>query len=462
MRRRILWRREAVRRGAAVWSRLGLLLVGLLAPSHVLALPSFAWQTGQPCAQCHVHAFGPALTSFGRQFKLNGYVWERPDDVPFIPIAGILLSSFTHTAEGQPGGAAPHFHANDNVALDQLSLYYAGKILPNVGAFVQGTYDGFAGNAALDNVDIRFVNQGTLAGKPLLYGVSLNNNPTVQDVWNTTPAWGFPYASSPVAPTPAAAALIDGGLASQVVGLTAYGLWNQLLYVEGGAYRTLPATVQRSLGIAPTGEQQIDGVAPYWRIVVQREWSEHYLSVGTFGLYAPVFPGREHMAGHDHFTDLGADMSYQFQRGGRHLAGFNATFIAEEQHLTASHALGNTDHTADRLKTFRAHVYYTFAQTYGVTLGYFQTTGRTDRGLYQPAPITGSASGSPNSRGFITEVDFIPFGRADSFLRPWLNVRLSLQYVAYIQFNGAQSNYDGFGRDASANNTLYLLSWFAF
>jgi hypothetical protein len=456
-----LWQYAGVQRGVTGWSRLGCLLVVLLAPTPVVALPSFAWQTGQPCAQCHVHAFGPALTSFGRQFKLNGYVWDRPD-VPFIPLAATIQTSFTHTASSQPGGATPHTNANDNVVLDQLSLYYGGKILSKVGAFVQGTYDGVAGQAALDNTDIRFADHTTLAGKSLVYGVSLNNNPTVQDLWNTTPVWGFPYASSPVAPTPAAAVLLDGSLGQQVVGLTAYGMWNDLVYVEAGAYRTLPANVQRAIGVAPAGEQQIDGLAPYWRLALQHQWPNHYVSLGTFGLHAPVFPGREQRAGHDHFTDLGVDVSYQFQQGGRHHAGFNATFIAEEQHLTASHTLGNTDNTVDKLKTFRAHAYYIFAQTYGVTLGYFQTTGSTDSGLYQPAPIIGSASGSPNSRGFITEVDFIPFGKADSFLRPWLNVRLSVQYVAYLKFNGAQSNYDGFGRDASANNTLYLLSWFAF
>jgi len=160
-----------------------------------------------------VQAFGPALTSFGRQFKLNGYVWGDRPDVPFIPLAAMLQTSLTHTAEGQPGGAAPHFNANNNVALDQLSLFYAGRIAPHVGAFVQGTYDGVAGTAALDNVDIRFANQGTVAGTDVIYGLSLNNNPTVQDLWNTTPAWGFPFASSPLAPTPAAATLIDGGLA---------------------------------------------------------------------------------------------------------------------------------------------------------------------------------------------------------------------------------------------------------
>ena len=38
------------------------------------ALPSFARQTGMPCSQCHTVSFGPALTPYGRQFKLNGYV----------------------------------------------------------------------------------------------------------------------------------------------------------------------------------------------------------------------------------------------------------------------------------------------------------------------------------------------------------------------------------------------------
>src|SRR5215472_1541751 len=35
------------------------------------ALPSFARQTGQPCGTCHTDF--PALTPFGRSFKLRGY-----------------------------------------------------------------------------------------------------------------------------------------------------------------------------------------------------------------------------------------------------------------------------------------------------------------------------------------------------------------------------------------------------
>src|SRR5207244_992120 len=51
--------------------------------------------------------------------------------------------------------------------------------------------------------------------------------------------------------------------------------------------------------------------------------------------------------------------------------------------------------------------------------------------------------------GLIAEVDVMP----------WQNLRLQFQYVAYDQFNGSSSNYDGFGRRASDNNTLYILTW---
>ena len=58
------------------------------------ALPSYARQTGQPCAACHT-AF-PELTPFGRRFKIGGYTlgggdWKGP------PIAAMYMAGFTHT-----------------------------------------------------------------------------------------------------------------------------------------------------------------------------------------------------------------------------------------------------------------------------------------------------------------------------------------------------------------------------
>ena len=84
-----------------------------------------------------------------------------------------------------------------------------------------------------------------------------------------------------------------------------------------------------------------------------------------------------------------------------------------------------------------------------VHLAPFVTTGTSDTLLYAPAPVVGSRTGSPKNDGLIAEVDVMP----------WQNLRLQFQYVAYDQFNGSSSNYDGFGRRASDNNTLYILTW---
>jgi hypothetical protein len=51
-----------------------LLLTLVCLAGSAVAVPSFAIQTGQPCAICHVGAFGPALKPYGRDFKLRGYV----------------------------------------------------------------------------------------------------------------------------------------------------------------------------------------------------------------------------------------------------------------------------------------------------------------------------------------------------------------------------------------------------
>lgn len=37
--------------------------------------------------------------------------------------------------------------------------------------------------------------------------------------------------------------------------------------------------------------------------------------------------------------------------------------------------------------------------------------------------------------------------------------QFAIQYTMYSTFNGASSNYDGFGRSASANDTLSVLVW---
>ena len=82
--------------------------------------------------------------------------------------------------------------------------------------------------------------------------------------------------------------------------------------------------------------------------------------------------------------------------------------------------------------------------------------------LYAAAPVTGNANSKPNSNAFILEADWVPFGKQDSWAAPFANLKLGLQYTIYTQFNGGSTNYDGYGRNASGNNTLYAFACLAF
>jgi hypothetical protein len=83
--------------------------------------------------------------------------------------------------------------------------------------------------------------------------------------------------------------------------------------------------------------------------------------------------------------------------------------------------------------------------------------------LSSDGSVSGSRTGRPDTSGFVVELDWLPFNKngGPSFW-PWLNTKFSVQYVIYDKFNGAGRNYDGFGRLASDNNTLYVSAWLAF
>lgn len=421
----------------------------LLAPRRAQALPSYARQTGQQCAACH-NGF-PELTPYGRLFKLNGYTFGGgTSDLP--PVAGMSLNSFNHTKASQPGGAAQHFGPNDNLASDQTSLFYGGAITDHLGAFAQLTYDGVGRVFGWDNTDIRYARTATIAGTETVLGMSLNNNPTVQDVWNTTPAWSFPFVGSKLAPTPAAATMLEGGFAQQVAGLTAYTYWNRLVYLEVGGYRTLSPGVQSAFGAFSSGNNGINGIAPYWRAAIQRDWYRNSLEAGVFGMTASVKPQRLAGFGADHMTDIGLDAQYQFLAD-RDSISVQASAIFENQNLSASGnpALGLASNSHDTLRSLHAKATYFYDQTYGATLGAFRVEGSPDAALYSSSP-----NGSPNSTGITGELDYIPFNHGGPDFWPWFNLKLGVQYVYYTQFDGAT------GSAASNNNTLYAFVWFAF
>ena len=233
-----------------------------------------------------------------------------------------------------------------------------------------------------DNTDIRFADSATPGGKPVTFGITVNNNPSVQDLWNTTPAWGFPFSSCGLAPAPAAAPLIQGTLAGTTIGIGGYALRNNLVYAEADVYQTPGTGFLQAMGVDSSDiEQQLDGGAPYWRFALQKSGGLHAVSAGTFGLLANTYPGRDQSAGtSDRYLDVGFDLQYQCTNPTHYFTG-RASWIGEDQTLNASVPLGLADNHTYYLYTVALSGSYLYDQTYSFSLGYNFIRGSADATL---------------------------------------------------------------------------------
>jgi hypothetical protein len=468
------------------------------------ALPSFARQTGQPCGTCHTDF--PALTPFGRRFKLMGYtvgggpfkttpfpILSTPDsksqtdkmiayasglepdrgngdDKAYVPpISMMTVVGFTHTQAPLPAPTAP-FSANDNTVISPFSAFWGGAITDHIGAFAQVTYnapgpggfsDPFGHTWTWDNTDVRYANSARFGPFDVIYGITANNNPTVQDVWNTTPAWSFPYASSTLAPTPGAKTLIEGAFAAHVGGVGAYAFINDMLYLEMTGYRTLDFKAQNALGTDPFGAPGLfDGISPYWRLAFEPQWGSHSFMVGTFGMLASVNPWLDPtfatgttgtLAQSDKFADTGFDSQYQYQ-GSNFWLTLRGSYIREYQKLDASFPNMLSANPTNLLNSLHLQASFAYGgdNRFVFTGQYFNIWGTPDAIAYSAL-----ASGiSPNSSGFIGEIAYIPFGVSQAPGWPWLNARVGLQYTYYDKFEGTTNG-------ARDHNTLFLHAWFA-
>jgi len=411
-------------------------------------IPSYARQTGLSCNACH-SAF-PELNSFGRNFKLNGYTMtsiptieagsdsgaNRLSLLGSAPVSAMVMASASSIQKKIPGTQ------NNNVQFpQQLSLFYAGQISRRIGTFIQLTYDPGTGAIGMDNTDIRYANHVQIASKDLLYGLTFNNNPTVQDVWNTVPAWRYPYASSGVAPSPSAATLIEGAFAGQVAGLGTYGLFDQTVYYEVSLYRSAPQGIDVADPPDSSSSNTINGLTPYWRFALQHQFSKNYLMIGTYGISSNLYP--TYISGkNDNYLDIGIDLQYEYSFPNA-IASLHSSLIHEKQKLNATFT--DSSNLSFSLNSFKIDGNIYFNRGIGFTIGYFNISGDKNS-IYK------TLNGKPDSDGALFEINLLP----------WYNTKFSLQYVMYNKFNGQAKNYDGNNRNASQNNTLYCLMWLSF
>jgi hypothetical protein len=476
---------------------LGAVLVALtLWPPGASAIPAFNRQTGQNCMACHAGGQFPELTPYGRLFKMTGYTLGQRA----FPLSGMAVASLSSVADkSKSADPASDFQKNNKPILATASLLAGGKVTDNIGGFVQVTYDPYAtqspdgafhGHTAVDNVDVRYADRFIGPGRDLIFGLSVNNNPSVTDPWNTAAAW-MQYV--PV-PSPTSSRFIDGnapypgyGAGGNIAGVNVYAFWNKTVYAELGGYATSKGPLSiLSAGVANADTTKLKGVNPYWRLAYNREWGAHSLMLGTSGMIARVYddpldtsdPSTLHR-----FTDLGVDVQYQYLLDPHSLTA-QAVYTSNRHRYPASlanqavafvdangNALENTN-GADTTHVFRTKLTYVYQARYGASLGLFSLTGSRNTALLTAGLDPGSLTINPDPEAAAPSVQQVDGNRTGSpatngatlevFWTPIQYLRVGVQYTAYGKFNGASKNYDGFGRNARDNNTLFVYTWLAY
>ena len=459
------------------------------------ALPLFARQTGQNCVACHAGGQFPELTPYGRIFKMTGYtIGQRT-----IPLAAMGVITNTHVANtSKSDDPNSDFSKNGQTIFATGSLFTGGKITDNIGAFAQVTYDPYAtqdengnyhGHSNADNIDVRFADRFINPQRDLIYGLSLNNNPSVSDPWNTAAAW-MQYI--PV-PSPSSNQFIDGNApypsyaaGSNIAGLTAYGFWNRTIYAELGAYGSSNGALSiMHAGVAPEDQTKLRGLNPYWRLAWTHEWGPHNLMIGTSGMSAQIYddpldtsdPSTTH-----HWRNLMLDAQYQYlldphsitaQLVFEHTRHGYPGFLANQPSSFVDqlgNPLANTN-SVDTSNLLRAKLTYVYRAKYGGSIGYFNLTGSTNTANqtagFSPDTLTitsDSTVAAPSTRvsGNLTGNPATQGATLEAFWTPIQYVRIGAQYTAYSKFNGASTNYDGFGRNARDNNSLFIYLWAAY
>ena len=450
---------------------------GLSLADRACAIPVFARQTQQNCVACHVGGQYPELTPYGRYFKMTGFtqgVKQITDDGAGIPLAMSVQFGVNrmknNAADGNPTApAGTEIDArNGQFAPDQASVYSGGRIADNVGFFAQYTFAWDQGNRrsgtfGADNVELRYADHWVGRGHDLILGLSLNNDPGVTDVFNSNPAWAFPfqYSASGSATAPPVQTALEsfygGGTAR---GLNGYAYLDKSFYAELGSYSATGNGLANVLTYtsdpgAPghNGSVPLIGANPYYRIAYTTEWGPSNLMIGALGMRSKVGDGSGGPLA-TVYTDNALDAQYQYISD-PHVISAQVRYLHESISDPANLVYAQS---SAKLKSFYAKAMYVYRAKVGAGLAYWSEQGSSDAHFADPAaspnffscadaPIC--STGSPNSKVWIPAV----------FWQPLQNLRLTVYQTYFTQFLGASGNYDGYGRKASDNNSTYLYVW---
>jgi hypothetical protein len=446
------------------------------------AVPSFARQTGYYCSTCHT--VQPELTPFGRQFKLNGYTQggTRCGDIRKVfgndasnpewsgaNLSMWLLPTFNSFAKALPASPGQGLPTNNFADFSDASVFFNGQVYCNLGIFSQFSYSSTGspqgtGQIFWDNTELRYTGKANIGGNDVVWGVLGNNNPTMQDVWNTVPAWVYPWVPVDIAAGAPPGTMIEGLFAQRAYGAGAYVWVNNMFYAELSAYRAFDWNMQQATGFNPTdGLPRIDGAAPYWRVAVEKTWNEQSLMLGTYGMAANLMPTSDGFLinpGHtDQFVDVALDAQYQYI-GPVHAFTARAYYIFENQKLNATYGVGGAEKPDQWLNSFNVSGSYIYDRHVSLTADYFNVQGSSDATYWGSA--LGSINSRPNTDGYSVDLAYVPYPYGGPDLWPWLNARIGVLYTHFNKLNGSSANFDGAGTNARDADQVFLYSWIDF
>jgi len=248
-----------------------------------------------------------------------------------------------------------------------------------------------------------------------------------------------------------------------------------MLYGALIAYKGLPVGVLQALGDGNSTTDALSNVAPYWRLALEPHWGNHYLMVGTFGMYSQITPGRQYGFGTDNYLDVGFDSQYQYD-GDQYSLTVKLTDIMEWQRLNATYALGGASNLGNTLNSFKANASFVWDHTYSIGFGYFNINGSSDCNMYGSAAAPCMPDGlgafpnsylaSPYGNGLILDLAYIPFSHGAPFPYSTWNARIGIQFTQYLHLYGGNNNFDssylGGTHNASGNNSVFAYVWLAF
>ncbi len=409
------------------------------APLAAQALPSFARQTGSECTACHIAGVGPHLTPFGMQFKLSGYADGDKDS---LPLSAQLRVSNNHLQ-------LPSTKASTR--LDEASLFLAGRLAPKIGVFAKLTHtdDPFNSGAPkltqLDQLDLRYTDTAKAMNSDVTWGLSLNNNPGVQDPLDAMQAWGFPALGTTGS---LFNATTHPTVPHRVLGLTGNLQFDKHWYAELGGYRSLARGTQDALGQDPQNDPgRFSSVAPYWRLAYLHDFKTQFIGFGLYGMSArrqlrvlsPQPLATERSGPSDRLNDVGVDAVYEYLGDRSHILQLRANYLRERRRFGSTPTNPYTGAVApgsSALHEATLAATYVFRQAYGATVAWMSSRATADAVRYYP-------NNTPDSRVRYVEVFWTPFGREDSWGAPWANLRLAANWTRFARFNGGTTNVFG-------------------